>query len=40
VLAALRRRLPGLELAAEPGRRPEFVIRGLTELQVSASPVG
>jgi unspecific monooxygenase len=40
VLAALRRRLPGLELAAEPGRRPEFVIRGLTELQVSASRVG
>ncbi|MGZ4624759.1 MAG: cytochrome P450 [Kineosporiaceae bacterium] len=35
VLAALRRRLPDARLAAEPTRRPEFVIRGLTGLQVS-----
>ncbi len=35
VLAALRRRLPDTRLAAEPTRRPEFVIRGLTGLQVS-----
>ena len=35
VLAALRRRLPRARLAAEPTRRPEFVIRGLTGLQVS-----
>ena len=34
VLTSLRARLPGLELAAEPVRRPEFVIRGLTGLQV------
>ncbi len=34
VLGALRRRLPGLVLAAEPERRPEFVIRGLRGLQV------
>lgn len=35
VLAALRRQLPGLELAGVPRRRPEFVIRGLHELPVS-----
>ena len=34
VLGALRRRLPGLVLAAEPERRPEFVLRGLRALQV------
>jgi cytochrome P450 len=38
VLGALRRRLPGLVLAAEPERRPEFVIRGLRALEVSAQP--
>ena len=37
VVAALRSRLPDLVLAAEPERRPEFVIRGLTALSV-ASP--
>jgi len=37
VLAALVRRLPGLELAGEPRRRPEFVIRGFTTLPVSAA---
>lgn len=37
VLAALRARLPGLELAAEPARRPEFVIRGLTGLLVGSA---
>jgi len=36
VLGALRRRLPGLELADEPVRRPEFVIRGFTTLPVAA----
>jgi len=36
-LAALTRQLPGLALAAEPRRRPEFVIRGLTALTVSAA---
>ncbi|WP_052849564.1 cytochrome P450 [Streptomyces avicenniae] len=35
-LAALTTRLPGLRLAAEPRRRPEFVIRGLSELRVTA----
>jgi len=35
VLAALRSRLPGLALAEEPARRPEFVIRGLTGLRVA-----
>ncbi|HET9657650.1 MAG TPA: cytochrome P450 [Kineosporiaceae bacterium] len=35
VLSALRRRLPGLQLAAVPARRPEFVIRGLHELVIS-----
>jgi len=34
-LDALRRRLPGLRLAAEPPRRPDFVMRGLTELRVT-----
>ncbi|MCW2631802.1 MAG: cytochrome [Pseudonocardia sp.] len=38
VLAALCRRLPGLQLAAEPQRRPEFVMRGLRELWVTAPP--
>jgi cytochrome P450 len=38
VLAALRRRLPGLVLAAEPERRPEFVIRGLRALDVACEP--
>jgi cytochrome P450 len=36
VLAAMRRRLPTVELAAPPQRRPEFVIRGLTGLSVAA----
>ena len=42
VLGALRRRLPGLELADEPVRRPEFVIRGFTTLAVAAgqAPAG
>jgi cytochrome P450 len=35
VLSALRVRLPGIELAAAPPRRPEFVIRGLGELRVT-----
>ncbi|WP_250556804.1 cytochrome P450 [Pseudonocardia lacus] len=34
-LDALRRRLPDLRLAAEPPRRPDFVMRGLTELRVT-----
>ncbi|MFF5989729.1 cytochrome P450 [Prauserella flavalba] len=34
-LAALRERLPGLRLAREPERRPEFVIRGLRTLPVT-----
>ncbi|MET0135966.1 MAG: cytochrome P450 [Kibdelosporangium sp.] len=34
-LAALTRRLPGLRLAEEPERRPEFVIRGLRTLPVT-----
>ena len=38
VLGALRRALPGLVLAAEPERRPEFVIRGLRALEVAAGP--
>ncbi len=38
VLGALRSRLPGLVLANEPERRPEFVIRGLTALEVAAGP--
>ncbi len=35
-LDALRTRLPGLRLAAEPVRRPDFVMRGLRELWVTA----
>jgi cytochrome P450 len=35
-LTALTSRLPGLRLAAEPERRPEFVIRGLRTLPVTA----
>jgi cytochrome P450 len=34
-LDALRRRLPGMRLAAEPPRRPDFVMRGLRELRVA-----
>jgi cytochrome P450 len=34
-LSALTKRLPGLRLASEPRRRPEFVIRGLSELRVT-----
>jgi cytochrome P450 len=34
-LDALRRRLPGLRLAAEPPRRPDFVMRGLRELRLT-----
>lgn len=34
-LAALRSRLPDLELAAPPVRRPDFVMRGLRELRVT-----
>ena len=37
-LAALARRLPGLALAGDPPRRPEFVIRGLGALPVTARP--
>jgi unspecific monooxygenase len=36
VLDALRRRMPGLALAAPPQRRPDFVMRGLRELRVAA----
>jgi cytochrome P450 len=35
-LEALTARLPGLRLAEEPERRPEFVIRGLRTLRVTA----
>jgi unspecific monooxygenase len=35
-LDALRRKLPGMQLAAEPPRRPDFVMRGLRELRVTA----
>lgn len=35
-LDALRTRLPGLHLAAEPQRRPDFVMRGLRTLPVTA----
>jgi len=35
-LGALVRLAPGLELAAEPGRKPGHVIRGLERLPVSA----
>ncbi len=36
-LGALVRKLPGAELAAEPRRRAEFVIRGLHELPLATS---
>jgi len=36
VLDALRRRMPGMALAAAPRRRPDFVMRGLRELRVAA----
>jgi unspecific monooxygenase len=36
VLDALRTRLPGLAPAAPPARRPDFVMRGLLELPVTA----
>ncbi|HVL83769.1 MAG TPA: cytochrome P450 [Pseudonocardia sp.] len=36
-LDALRHRLPGLALAAEPVRRPDLVMRGLRELRVTGS---
>jgi len=36
VLDALRARLPGITLAEPPRRRPDFVMRGLRELRVSA----
>ncbi|MFB9690382.1 cytochrome P450 [Amycolatopsis plumensis] len=35
-LSALAEKLPGLRLAGTPPRRPEFVIRGLRELRVTA----
>ncbi|MCR6486297.1 cytochrome P450 [Amycolatopsis sp. OK19-0408] len=35
-LSALTAKLPGLKLAETPRRRPEFVIRGLRELRVTA----
>jgi cytochrome P450 len=35
-LTALTAKLPGLKLTSEPQRRPEFVIRGLRELRVTA----
>ena len=35
-LDALRARLPDLALAAEPARRPDFVMRGLRELRVTS----
>ena len=36
VLDALRTRLPGMTLAEPPRRRPDFVMRGLRELRVTA----
>ncbi len=36
VLDALRRMLPGMAMAAEPPRRPDFVMRGLRELRLAA----
>ncbi len=39
VLTALRSQLPGLRLAAQARRRPEFVIRGLEQLQVGVTGV-
>jgi unspecific monooxygenase len=35
-LDALRTRLPGMRLAYEPRRRPDFVMRGLRELRLAA----
>ena len=35
-MTALLEKAPGLSLAAEPARRPNFVIRGLDGLRVSA----
>ncbi|MBL8926731.1 MAG: cytochrome P450 [Pseudonocardia sp.] len=35
VLDALRRRLPGMVLAAPPRRRPDFVMRGLRDLRLA-----
>jgi cytochrome P450 len=35
-LDALRVRLPGMQLANEPVRRPDFVMRGLRELRLAA----
>ena len=37
-LDALRTQLPGLTPAAEPLRRPDFVMRGLRELRVTTEP--
>jgi cytochrome P450 len=39
-LSALARKLPGAELAAEPRRRDEFVIRGLHELPLTSTGAG
>ena len=39
VLSALRTRLPAIGPAGPARRRPEFVIRGLSELAVTADPV-
>jgi cytochrome P450 len=36
VVSALRSTLPHVKLAEEPGRRPEFVIRGLQRLDVTS----
>jgi unspecific monooxygenase len=38
VLDALRTRLPDMALAGPPRRRPDFVMRGLRELRVTARP--
>ena len=37
VLTAMRTRLPSACIAVEPERRPEFVIRGLRQLRISAA---
>ena len=39
-LATLLARFPRLELAGEPVRRPEFVLRGLASLPVAVEPTG
>lgn len=39
-LGALARKLPGAELAAQPRRRAEFVIRGLHELPLTGTGAG